>query len=137
LHTSSPSVDRRIRLEVHSCIKRGVKYFSKVWGLEDEKFSETLQLATRTFTYLIQETPDKPEEEEKTQISDQEGVSKETVKKITDDEKMMILSASGTAVKAMMGEVGIIDDSGYMRIPEVILEFELTPEIEKAVFSTN
>lgn len=126
---------RRIKLEIHDSLRRGVEYFSKIWGLEPERLPETLQLATRTYAYLSQEL-EYPKEDGKGEVAG--ANAPERVRKgISDEEKMTVLSSSGTAVKTRMGEIGTLDDPAYGQIPEVILEFELTPEIDRAIFTAN
>ncbi len=129
------SARRRIRLEIHDSLRKGVEYFSKIWGLGSERLPETLQLATRTYAYLSQEFDD-PGDEAKEEEGDK-ALGRKVEETLFDEEKMTVLSSSGTAVKAKMGEIGMLDDPVFGQIPEVILEFDLTPEIEKAIFTPN
>ncbi len=114
---------KKIRVEIHESLKRAVGYFSELWHLDPERGVETLQLATRTFRYLLDEEGGKGGEEE---------VSGGTV--LSRAEKMMVLSASGTAVKVKLGEIGLVEDPVFGEIPEIVLEFELDEEVETAVF---
>ena len=134
MHASSSPIDRRIRHKVHECIKRGVEYFSNAWDLDKSRIPETIQLATRTYAYLAQEIRDRKESD---QSADQGDKEKKTPEEISDDEKTAVLSSSGTAVRAKMGEIGLIDDPNFGQMPEVILEFDLTPELDNAIFTTN
>jgi len=106
----------KISAVTQECVKRAVEYFARLWSLDQRLWGEAVQLATRTFLYL----------KEREALSANEGPRTTP----TGEEKRLIANAAATAVKAKLGEIAVTRDHSFGDIPEIVIEVEMTEELE-------
>ena len=98
------------------CVKRAVEYFARRWNLDQGLRGGAVQLATRTFLYL--------KEREGLPANEGPGATP------TAEEKRLIANAAATAVKAKLGEIAVTRDHFFGEIPEIVIEVDITEELE-------